>query len=90
MAPLMQLPAELGDRICSYLSPKDIQQFRLVSRELDQKSERQFAMAYFRTTRFMLTRESLETLIEIAKKPKYGPRIKKLELSLVRGFEEHN
>jgi hypothetical protein len=58
--------------------------FRLTSRILKGKSDHAFAVCYFKTTQIMLTRESIETLInKIATDNRYGPNVKIIQICLV-------
>lgn len=81
---LSPLPEELIDSICAWLPTFDMRNFRLTSRILKEKSDHAFAVCYFKITQIILTRESLETLInKIANDNRYGPNVKTLQICLV-------
>ena len=80
---LSPLPEELIDAVCKHLLPRDIRNLRLACRTLKEKSYHTFAICYFKVTQVMLTRESLQQLIELANDNRFGPNIKELQLCLV-------
>ncbi|KAF2181698.1 hypothetical protein K469DRAFT_513956, partial [Zopfia rhizophila CBS 207.26] len=80
---LSQLPGELIENICENLFPMDIRNFRLSCKALKEKSYHQFGVCFFGVSKFMITRESLQTLIHISKNKTFGPCIKELQMCLV-------
>ncbi|KAF2647180.1 hypothetical protein K491DRAFT_723651 [Lophiostoma macrostomum CBS 122681] len=80
---IVDLPTEVIDKICSNLDKYDLQEFRLGCRVLKEKSYHQFAVSHFRVYPLMITRDSLEELVRVAKDKTFGPCIKELELYLV-------
>jgi hypothetical protein len=81
---LSPLPEELIDNICAWLPTFDMRNFRLTSRILKEKSNHAFTACYFKITQIILTRESLETLInKIANDSRYGPSVKTLQVCLL-------
>lgn len=80
---LSQLPGELVNHICRYLPARHIHNFRMTCKDIQTKADRQFVVSHFQVTQFMITRESLETLVTIVKSSRFGSRIKELQLCLV-------
>ncbi|KAF2868294.1 hypothetical protein BDV95DRAFT_609782 [Massariosphaeria phaeospora] len=80
---LSKLPGELIDNICTYLGRGDIHALRTTCATMKEKSHSGFAACHFRTTRVMLTRESLEALIALAKDERFRASIQVLQLCMV-------
>ncbi|KAF2637868.1 hypothetical protein P280DRAFT_482765 [Massarina eburnea CBS 473.64] len=80
---LSALPMELVSQICLDLSEEDIHRLRLTCRPLGQKTSHAFYTTHFRTSAFMITRDSLQTLVDFSKKPQIAGTIKQLKLVLV-------
>ena len=77
--PFQDLSAELVDHIAAYLDGISLGAFRLVSRECDERSCRQFAQ-YIRDLRFLVAPHSLGILLSIAKHERFGPTFEKVRL----------
>ncbi|KAG9662661.1 hypothetical protein KCU64_g1805, partial [Aureobasidium melanogenum] len=62
------------------LAPKDLAAMRLTSKELHAVATHEFAKRYFRDPFVMMSRESLQRLVEICKHPIFGPQVQKVQL----------
>ncbi|KAF1953154.1 hypothetical protein CC80DRAFT_507350 [Byssothecium circinans] len=80
---LADLPTELVSKICGAFERVDLHNVRLVCKALSQKTLDNLYALHFKTSPFMLTRASLEKLIEFSKMPRISGKIRKLELVLV-------
>ncbi|KAF2738661.1 hypothetical protein EJ04DRAFT_560657 [Polyplosphaeria fusca] len=87
---LQGLVGELIDNICAYLSKDDIKQLRLTSRELKTKSDRGFAVKFFRKVSIMITGPSLSKMLEISRDPVLSSAVKELKICLVTFIPEMN
>lgn len=62
------------------LSAKDLAALRLASKELHGVTTKQFAQRYFRDPFVMMSRKSLQALVEICKHPVFGPQVSKIQM----------
>ncbi|KAG9848876.1 hypothetical protein KCU98_g5404, partial [Aureobasidium melanogenum] len=62
------------------LALKDLAAMRLTSKELHAVATHEFAKRYFRDPFVMMSRESLQRLVEICKHPIFGPQVQKVQL----------
>jgi hypothetical protein len=76
MASLMDLPEELMDKICEELSRTDVVNLRIACRDMKEKTYYQFTRKHFGTQKVMITRDSLQSLIDFAKSKTFGTRNK--------------
>jgi hypothetical protein len=86
--PLESMATELVHQVCSHLSKGDIHMLRLSCKALYLKSRRQFAIAHFKQTAVLTTRDGLESAIAMAKNPEYGTQVKSLDICLVTFVEK--
>ncbi|THY81530.1 hypothetical protein D6C95_09081 [Aureobasidium pullulans] len=80
---LLSLPNEVITMICTddEISAKDICAIRITCKELHAIVEKDFAKRYFKDPFVMITRESLQALVDICKHPVFGPHVRKVRLS---------
>lgn len=80
---LLSLPNEVLTMICTddEISAKDMCAIRLTCKELRAIVEKDFAKRYFQDPFVMMTRESLQALVDICKHPVFGPHVRKVQLS---------
>ncbi|TIA31228.1 hypothetical protein D6C78_09075 [Aureobasidium pullulans] len=80
---LLSLPNEVITMICTddEISAKDMCAIRLTCKELRAIVEKDFAKRYFQDPFVMMTRESLQALVDICKHPVFGPHVRKVQLS---------
>ncbi|THW89544.1 hypothetical protein D6D15_05205 [Aureobasidium pullulans] len=80
---LLSLPNEVITMICTddEISAKDMCAIRLTCKELHAIVEKDFAKRYFQDPFVMMTRESLQALVDICKHPVFGPHVRKVQLS---------
>ncbi|THW54365.1 hypothetical protein D6D20_10266 [Aureobasidium pullulans] len=79
---LLSLPNEVLTMICTddEISAKDMCAIRLTCKELRAIVEKDFAKRYFQDPFVMMTRESLQALVDICKHPVFGPHVRKVQL----------
>ncbi|KEQ88201.1 hypothetical protein M438DRAFT_310271, partial [Aureobasidium pullulans EXF-150] len=79
---LLSLPNEVITMICTddEISAKDMCAIRLTCKELRAIVEKDFAKRYFQDPFVMMTRESLQALVDICKHPVFGPHVRKVQL----------
>ncbi|CAK3884804.1 Hypothetical predicted protein [Lecanosticta acicola] len=75
---LATLPEELLSSIAVKLGCDDICHLRLTCRDVEAKSQHEFAMEYFSAKCFMFTTESLKVLVNIAHSPKLRRYLKQV------------
>ncbi|TIA39407.1 hypothetical protein D6C83_06389, partial [Aureobasidium pullulans] len=63
------------------ISAKDMCAIRITCKELHAIFEKDFAKRYFQDPFVMMTRESLQALVDICKHPVFGPHVRKVQLS---------
>ncbi|KAK4653543.1 hypothetical protein QC762_0084700 [Podospora pseudocomata] len=80
MVGLLRLPNELLDIIFGGLDAQSFSALRLTSKYIKLATLPAFISRYFQTRYIMLSRLSLENLMEIARHPDFGPAVKTLEL----------
>jgi hypothetical protein len=78
-----KLPEEVVDEICSGLDVQDINSFRMTCRDIRDKADRQWVAANFQTFTCIITKDSLQSLIDIASDVRFGARIKHLVICTV-------
>lgn len=80
MPTFINLPVELIDFVAAELDTEDFLNLRLVCREINYKSSTHFLECYFHTRYHMLSRDSLENLIEVSNHTVFGPSVRTLEI----------
>ncbi|OCL14004.1 hypothetical protein AOQ84DRAFT_351725 [Glonium stellatum] len=80
---LTDIPEELIDNICLFLTAKDVSHLRLTCTNIRDKSYHAWATSTFWDMEFMITRTSLQHLIDFSKHEKFGPCIRKLRINTV-------
>lgn len=76
---LIDLPAELTERIAQFCDPYDLIALRQANREIEAKVLRTFIKAHFTERAFLISYEpSLRTLNQVVKHPRFGKALKKL------------
>jgi hypothetical protein len=80
---LTDIPEELIDNICQFLAAEDIGRFRLTCTNIRDKSYHAWATSSFQQMEFMITRNSLQHLIDFSKHKKFGPCIQGLVIHIV-------
>lgn len=83
VAHLTDIPEELIDNICQFLATKDVGRFRLTCTNIRHKSYHAWATSSFQQMEFMITRNSLQYLIDFSKHKKFGPCIRELGIHTV-------
>ena len=83
VARLTDIPEELIDNICQYLAAEDVSRFRLTCTNIRDKSYHAWATSSFQQMEFMITRNSLQHLIDFSKHKKFGPCIRELRIHTV-------
>jgi hypothetical protein len=83
VAHLTDIPEELVDNICRFLAAGDISRFRLTCTNIRDKSYHAWATSSFWRMEFMVTRNSLQHLIDFSKHKKFGPCIRRLRIHTV-------
>ncbi|KAI4726660.1 hypothetical protein E4T49_05544 [Aureobasidium sp. EXF-10728] len=81
---LISLPNEILTMICANLSAKDLGAIRLLCKETNPTATTEFATRYFKDPFVMMSKESLEALVEICKHPVFGPQVRKVQLLSAR------
>lgn len=79
MVGLLQLPFELLATIFAGLDVHGLRALRLTSKDAKSVTLAAFTNRYFETRYVMLSRLSLENLVEVAQHPHFGPAIRTLE-----------
>jgi len=82
MSALVGFPIELIRLICIEMESQDLFNFRLLSREMNRVSFPYFLDRYFRTRYHMLSRISLENLLQVSSHPIFGPSLRSLEVCI--------
>ncbi|KAI4716615.1 hypothetical protein E4T48_07178 [Aureobasidium sp. EXF-10727] len=79
---LLSLPNEILTMICAEteLSSTDLAAIRMTCKKLYAIASKEFAQRYFQDPFVMISRKSLETLVEICKHPFFGPQIREIRL----------
>ncbi|THX50146.1 hypothetical protein D6D06_08159 [Aureobasidium pullulans] len=79
----LSLPNEVITMICTddEISAKDMCAIRITCKELRAIVEKDFAKRCFQDPFVMMTRESLQALVDICKHPVFGPHVRKVQLS---------
>jgi hypothetical protein len=79
---LLSLPNEVLAIICAdnVLSAHGLAAMRLTNQQLHAVATQEFAQRYFRDPFVMMSKDSLETLVEICKHPVFGPQVRKVQL----------
>ncbi|KAG9604821.1 hypothetical protein KCU77_g1116, partial [Aureobasidium melanogenum] len=62
------------------LSANDLAAIRLTCKELHATATEEFAQRYFKDPFVMMTRKSLEALVDICKHPVFGPHVSKIQM----------
>ena len=83
VAHLTDVPEELIDNICQFLAAEDVSRFRLTCTNIRDKSYHAWATSSFQQMEFMITRNSLQHLIDFSKHKKFGPCIRELGIHTV-------
>jgi hypothetical protein len=83
VAHLTDIPEELIDNICQFLAAEDVGRFRLTCTNIRDKSYHAWATSSFQQMEFMITRNSLQHLIDFSKHKKFGPCIRELGIHTV-------
>ncbi|KAK2743501.1 hypothetical protein FQN57_004798 [Myotisia sp. PD_48] len=78
---LSNLPTELILKVVKNLGSEDYFNFRLSSREIDQKSYPHLLSTYFTIRRYILHPYSLKNLLDISMQPAFAPHVRTLEIS---------
>jgi hypothetical protein len=73
---LVQIPLEILTRITYFISTTDLGNVRLSCRALEQSLFNFFSHEFFRKKQFMVSTDSLQALIDIAKHPTLSPALK--------------
>jgi hypothetical protein len=81
---LVQIPLEILIRITYFISTVDLGNVRLSCKALEQSLFNFFSYEFFRKKQFMVTSDSLQALIDIAKHPTLGPCLKHVIVSTER------
>jgi hypothetical protein len=81
---LVQIPLEILIRITYFISTVDLGNVRLSCKALEQSLFNFFSYEFFRKKQFMVTSDSLQALIDIAKHPTLGPCLKHVIISTER------
>ncbi|CAD0105815.1 unnamed protein product [Aureobasidium uvarum] len=81
---LTSLSNEILAIICNDLSAKDLAAVRLTCKEVNPAATTEFATRYFRDPFVMMSKKSLETLVQICKHPVFGPQVRKIQLLSAR------
>ncbi|KAK4540619.1 hypothetical protein LTR36_009049 [Oleoguttula mirabilis] len=82
---LLALPAELFERVAELTPAEDLPQLRLTCRDAAAKVERTFINAHFTDRGFLLcSKESLQTAVDIARHPRFGPAMGRIVLYVDR------
>jgi hypothetical protein len=80
MGGLLQLPNEALAIILDGLDAQGFSALRLTSKHANSATLVAFTRQYFKTRYVMLSRLSLENLVEIARHPVFGPAVRTLEI----------
>ncbi|KAI0804893.1 hypothetical protein GGR55DRAFT_657638 [Xylaria sp. FL0064] len=80
MTGLLQLPNEVLAIIWDELDAQGFSALRLTSKYANSATLSAFTRQYFKTRYIMLSRLSLENLVEIARHPVFGPAVRTLEI----------
>ncbi|KAL2162960.1 hypothetical protein VTH06DRAFT_6796 [Thermothelomyces fergusii] len=81
---LVQMPLEILLRITAHITTPDLGNVRLSCRALERSLFNSFAHEFFRKKQFMVTTDSLQTLLDISKHPTLSPVLKHVIISLDR------
>lgn len=73
---LVQIPLEILTRITYFISTTDLGNVRLSCRALEQSLFNFFSHEFFRKKQFMVSTDSLQALVDIAKHPTLSPALK--------------
>ncbi|KEQ60394.1 uncharacterized protein M437DRAFT_54477, partial [Aureobasidium melanogenum CBS 110374] len=79
---LLSLPNEVLTIMCADedLTANDLAVIRLTCRELNAVATTEFAQRYIKDPFVMMTRKSLQALVDICKHPIFGPQVRKVQL----------
>lgn len=79
---MLSLPNEILTTVCADddLSANDLAAIRLTCKELHATATKEFAQRYFKDPFVMMSRKSLEALVDICKHPVFGPYVRKIQL----------
>lgn len=78
MRTLTHLPTEIIGLVAAELDPGNLFNFRWVCRKINYKSSFYFAERFFHTRYHMLSRYSLENLVQVSNHPVFGPSVRAL------------
>lgn len=84
LAMITKLPNELTAKICSFLAKDELAAFRLVDRQTSATATREFAVRYFTTLIIMVSRYSLQALVDICSHPVFGGYVRNITFSAFR------
>ncbi|KAK4164287.1 hypothetical protein QBC43DRAFT_49402 [Cladorrhinum sp. PSN259] len=81
---LVDLPLEMLLRITYHIPTPDLANVRLTCKALESKLFKYFAQEFFRKKQFMVSKSSLQALIDISKHPNLGPVLEHLIIATDR------
>lgn len=81
---MLTLPPEMFEYVARHVDPKDLCTLRLVNRECASRVLKAYTDAHFTERSFLLYKESLQTLVDIARSKYFGPRLRKVVLCVDR------
>lgn len=93
MSSLLSLPTETIHAVCDFLDKSDVVQLRMTCKEMKDKSYGPFMLKHLRHQKIMMTRESIQAMIDFSNKVfgadnrKLGTCIRELSIS-VASFPE--